>query len=75
MYHGQTNHSLTPKYHVELIFENGTRQNCFDTDRTEFGWCGVCDPKARKVTVFENPNLVYFTPASFSRDFPIEQKI
>ena len=41
------------KYQVELIFENGTVQTCFDTDR-HTGWCGVCDPKATKVTMFEH---------------------
>ena len=32
---------------MELIFENGTSQNCFDNDNYS-GWCGVCDPKAKK---------------------------
>ena len=30
---------------MELIFDNGTSQNCFDVD-VHSGWCGVCDPNA-----------------------------
>ena len=36
---------MAPKYQVELIFDNGTSQNCFDVD-VHSGWCGVCDPNA-----------------------------
>lgn len=39
--------NLAKKYRVQLIFENGTRQICYDNDNTLFGWCGVCLANAK----------------------------
>ena len=49
IFHGSFNHSLSKKYNVEIVHENGTKVNCFDNDPDQcYGWCGVCDPKAEK---------------------------
>ena len=31
------------KYHVELVHENNTIENCYDNENTNYGWCGVCN--------------------------------
>ena len=46
MYLGQKVH-LPKKYQIQLIFENGTKQHCFDNDNSIYGWCGVCNEKAK----------------------------
>ena len=47
---------MKPKYHVELIWKNGTRQDCYDNTaqnqmdpgyKNTYGWCGVCNKKAK----------------------------
>ena len=32
---------------MELIWENGTRLDCYDNKPGQHGWCGVCDSNAK----------------------------
>ena len=32
---------------MELIWENGTRLDCYDNKPGQHGWCGVCNPNAK----------------------------
>ena len=39
------------------IWKNGTKQDCFDNDKYEFGWCGVCNKLAKEGEIGKRSDL------------------